>query len=147
MKKILITAVIALSSLTTLSACANNNGTASNTTHHNNMQHHDQYTNSGHMGMRGAMNNMLVQLNLTAEQKAQMQALRQSAIKQDSRSTRMQNHQAMLAILTAEQRQKLAQMQSQHMNNGSSMNSSHMNNDGHMMNRGQHMNQNSTMNQ
>lgn len=132
MKKIVITAAVALFSLTTISACANNNGTANNAAHHNNMQqHHSQYADSAHMGMGSGMNNMMAQLNLTAEQKAQLQSLRQN-----NRSHRMQNHQATLEILTPEQRQKLTQMQSQHMNNGG-----HMMNKGHTMNKGQHMNQ------
>lgn len=85
--------------------------------------------------MHSGIQTMMSGLNLTADQVAQMQALRQA-----NRGKRMQNHQAMLEILTPEQRQKLAQMQSQHMNNGSHMNNHYMNKNGHMMNRGGHMN-------
>ena len=53
----------------------------------------------------------------------------------------MQNREAMMNILTPEQRQKLATMRAQHMKQGG-----HMNQDGHMINKG-HMNQEGHMNQ
>lgn len=61
------------------------------------------------------------QLNLTADQQAKIQAIRQN-----NRATGIPNHQAIMQVLTPEQRQKLQQMQSQHMNQG-----------GHMMKQGQ----------
>lgn len=150
MKNLLISATLALSSLTAISASANTN--ASNTMPHNNMQpqmHHNNTANSGqrgqhmgNMGMRSGMDTMMAELNLTANQKAQIQALRQN-----NRGNRMQNREAMLKILTPEQRQKLDQMRSKYMNQGGHMmKRGHMNQEGHMMNQG-HMHQNNHMNQ
>ncbi|MGP4789399.1 hypothetical protein ACTXGJ_09770 [Psychrobacter sp. 1Y11] len=138
MKKLLISATLALSSLTAISACANTN--ARNTMPHNNMQqiHHN---NSG-QHMRNSMNTMMAELDLTAQQKAQIQAF-----KQNKRGDHMQTREAMMNILTPEQRQKLATMRAQHMKQGGHMmKRGHMNQEGHMMNKG-HMNQNSHMNQ
>lgn len=133
MKKVLTASIMALSSLTALSACANNSGPVNSNTHPVMQSHHAQYANNGqgHMAMNQGMNTMMAELNLSATQKAQIQALRQS-----NRGHHMQNREAMMNILTPEQRQKLATMRAQHMKQG-----------GHMMNRGGHMNQNKRMHQ
>jgi Spy/CpxP family protein refolding chaperone len=88
------------------------------------------------------MSNMMAELNLSTNQKAQIQALRQN-----NRGNHMQNREAMMNILTPEQRQKLATMRAQHMKQGGHMmKRGHMNQDGHMINKG-HMNQEGHMNQ
>ena len=141
MKKLLLNATLALSSLTAISACANTN--ANNTMPHNNMQQmqHNKGSQHMHSGMNTMMSNMMAELNLSANQKAQIQALRQN-----NRGNHMQNREAMMNILTPEQRQKLATMRAQHMQGGHMMNRGHMNQDGHMINKG-HMNQEGHMNQ
>jgi len=142
MKKLLLNATLALSSLTAISACANTN--ANNTMPHNNMQqmHHNKGSQHMHSGMNTMMGNMMAELNLSANQKAQIQALRQN-----NRGNHMQTREAMMNILTPEQRQKLATMRAQYMKQGGHMmKRGHMNQDGHMMNKG-HMNQEGYMNQ
>lgn len=132
MKKLLLSSVVAVSSLFAITACANI-GEAKDATSAPAMQHHNQGQ------MQAQMQNMMSELNLTAEQRAQMQAMRQN-----NSGNHMQNRDAMMQILTPEQRQKLTQMRSQHMQkDGQMMNQdSHMmNKDGHMMNKDGHMNQ------
>jgi len=118
MKKLLISSVVAASSLFAITACANV-GEAKDATSAPTMQHHNQGQ------MQAQMQNMMSELNLTADQRAQMQAMRQN-----NSGNHMQNHNAMMQILTPEQRQKLTQIRSQHMQQ-----------DGHMMNKDGHMNQ------
>lgn len=137
MKKLLISSVVAVSSLFAITACANvgqaTDATSTPTSPAPTMQHHNQGQ------MQAQMQNMMSELNLTADQRAQMQAIRQN-----NSGNYTQNHNAMMQILTPEQRQKLTQMRSQHMQQGSRM----MNQGGHMMNQdGQMMNQDGRMNQ
>ncbi len=112
-----MTSVIAVSSLFTIAACAQGGGMANPAPHHNtNMQHYSQAQMPQNM-----ISNMATELNLTVNQQAQIQAIRQN-----NRGTGIQNHNAMMQVLTPEQRQKLLQIQSQRMNQG-----------GQMMNQGQ----------
>lgn len=127
-----MTSVIAVSSLFTIAACAQGGGMTNPTPHHNmNMQHYSQAQMPQNM-----ISNMATELNLTASQQAQIQAIRQN-----NRGTGIQNHNAMMQVLTPEQRQKLSQIQSQRMNqDGQMMNQGHgnrMHQGGQMMNQGQ----------
>lgn len=117
MKKLLMSSVIIASSLFTVAACAQTNATNPIM---NNMPHHNMQQQHGQM-QQNMMSNMASTLNLTADQQAQIQAIRQN-----NRGNHMQNSNAIMQVLTPEQRQKLQQMQSQRMNQG-----------GHMMNQGQ----------
>ncbi len=144
MKKLLMTSVIAVSSLFTIAACAQGGGMTNPTPHHNmNMQNYSQAQMPQNM-----ISNMATELNLTANQQAQIQAIRQN-----NRGTGIQNHNAMMQVLTPEQRQKLVQIQSQRMNQGGQMmnqgQGSRMHKGGQMnMNQRQNIqNQNRNMNQ
>ncbi len=130
MKKVLISSIIAASSLLAITAGANTSAMSNANPHHNmKMQHYSE----GQMNrQQNMMENMASMLNLTDSQQAQIRAIRQN-----NRVSPMQNHQAMMEILTPEQRQKLSQMQPQRMNQGSRM----MNKDGRM-NQGGRMNMN-----
>lgn len=134
MKKLLISSVVAVSSLFAITTYANvgqaTDATSTPTNSAPTMQHHNQ--GQMHAQMQAQMQNMMSELNLTAEQQAQMQAMRQN-----NSGNHMQNRDAMMQILTPEQRQKLTQMRSQHMQQGGHM----MNKDGHMMNQDGHMTQ------
>ncbi len=141
MKKLLMTSVIAVSSLFTIAACAQGGGMANPAPHHNmNMQHYSQAQMPQNM-----ISNMATELNLTANQQAQIQAIRQN-----NRGTGIQNHNAMMQVLTPEQRQKLSQIQSQRMNqDGRMMNQDHgnrMHQGGHMMNQNNRMHKGGQMN-
>ncbi len=138
MKKLLMSSVIAISSLTAFTACANV-GAATDTRAYHNMPH----GNPGQMHMQSPLS----QLDLTANQRAQIQAIRQN-----NRGNRTQNHAAIMQILTPEQQKQLSEIQSQYMNNDNRMRRGehhmnyHMNRDGHHMNRGRHMNKDGHMN-
>ena len=102
MKKLVMASVVALSSVFAVTACTSV-GANTETPASTSMQKHHK----GGMkqdGMKGAFS----QLNLTATQKAQMQAIRQN-----SRTERLQTREAMEAVLTAEQRKQLADMKAQ----------------------------------
>ncbi len=125
MKKLLMSSVIAVSSLFAIAACAQTGATNPNINHphHNNMQQSNHH--QGQMGV-GA-HNMMSQLNLSAAQRNQMQA-----IMRNNQTNYTQKRAAMMQILTPAQRQQMSQMRSQHMDQDH-----HRMNKGHMMNRGQ----------
>lgn len=156
MKKLLVSSVIAVSSLFAITACANV-GAATDTNAYQTMPMQNQNWSQSPIS----------QLDLTATQRAQIQAIRQN-----NRGNRMQNHDAIMQVLTAEQRSQLTELQNQrralrqeqggrmmkqghHMNQGQRMHQGqHMRqgrpmnmNRGHHMNQGQRMNQNKPMNQ
>lgn len=127
-----MTSVIAVSSLFTIAACAQGGAMTNPTPQHNmNLQPSNQAQMPQNM-----ISNMASELNLTPNQQAQMQAIRQN-----NRGNHRQNHNEMMQILTPEQRQKLAQIQSQRRGQGGHMmnqgQGSRMNQGGHMMNQGQ----------
>lgn len=132
MKKLFISSIVMASSLFTVAACAQTG--AMNTMPQSDMQ-------QGQM-QQNMMSNMASALNLTAEQQAQMQAIRQN-----NRGNHMQNHNAMMQVLTPKQRQKMAEIRSQYMNQGGQMmnkgrhmmNQGSMTRDGRMMNQGQNL--------
>lgn len=101
MKKLLMGSVLAMSSVFAVTACTSVNATTDTAPTTSKMQHKDGMKKGG---MRGPMS----QLDLTATQQAQLQAL-----KQNNRGERMQNREAMLAILTAEQRAQLETLKSE----------------------------------
>ncbi|WP_201617962.1 hypothetical protein [Psychrobacter urativorans] len=99
MKKLLISSILATSSLFALTACAGvNAATDTNASTQMQKQH------------KGGMKNPLSELNLTATQQAQMQALREN-----NRGKHMQNREAMMQILTPEQREKMSQLMADRM--------------------------------
>ncbi|WP_435980517.1 Spy/CpxP family protein refolding chaperone [Psychrobacter sp. DM4] len=106
MKKLLLSTVLAASSVFAITACTS---VGANTDTPATTQMQKQHKNGMKDGGRGSMS----QLNLSATQQAQLQAL-----KQNNRSNRMQNREAMLNILTADQRAQLATMQSEKQGKG-----------------------------
>ncbi len=121
MKKLLMTSVVALSSVFAVTACTSV-GATTDTTASTSMQKNYK------SGMKqGSMSGPFSQLNLSATQKAQMQAIRQN-----SRNERGQTREAMEAVLTAEQRTQLATMRAQRQSRGHQG----MNNKGGMHKRG-----------
>ncbi|MGM8909530.1 Spy/CpxP family protein refolding chaperone [Psychrobacter sp. 1U1] len=106
MKKLLMGSVLAMSSVFTVTACTSVNATTDTAPTTSKMQHHKAGVKGGmHKGgMRGPMS----QLDLTTTQQAQIKA-----IMQEKHGERMQNREAMLAILTAEQRAQLETLKSE----------------------------------
>lgn len=159
MKNLMIITAIAVSSVLTITACAHDNrpmnhkattnSSTSDTRYHHMQQ--QEWMGMGHMGM----NAMMSELDLTANQRTQIQALRRNHQGQNHQGNYQQHHAAMMQILTPAQQKKLTERHAQyrnnghHMNNGGHMNrnGNMMNQDGHHMNRGHHMNQNHHMNQ
>lgn len=130
MKNIIVGSVVAVSSLLAITACANVDTATSNTSSHNAMPQGQ---------MQSQRHNMMAGINLTPTQQAQIQAIRQN-----NRGTGVKNHDAILQVLTPEQRQKLQQMQAQHMSQGGHMTKQGRNH--HHMNKGRgnhHMSQGS----
>ncbi|MEN2750977.1 hypothetical protein AAIR29_04945 [Psychrobacter sp. FBL11] len=106
MKKLLMGSALAMSSVLAVTACTSVNATTDTAPTTSKMQHHKTGMKDGMH--KGGMRGPLSQLDLTATQQAQLQAL-----KQNNRSERMQNREAMLAILTAEQRAQLETLKSE----------------------------------
>lgn len=109
MNKLLMSSVIVASSLFTIAAYAQStmtNPAVNNMPHSNMHQQHKQM-------QINMMSNMASMLDLTADQQAQIQAIRQN-----NRGNHMQNSAAIIQVLTPDQRQKLQQIQSQRMNRG-----------------------------
>lgn len=165
MKNLMISTAIAISSVLTVTACAhdnrpmdhkttNSNGSANEAPNHHMQQ---EWMGMGHSGM----NTMMSELDLTATQRTQIQALRRNHQGQNHQGNYQQQHAAMMQILTPAQQKKLTERHSQYMNNGHHMNNGgHMNRNGNMinqdgnhmkqgsyMNNGSHMNKNNQMNQ
>ena len=105
MKKLLMSATLAVSSLLVITACANTSA-ATDTKPYNTMQNQNRSVGPG-------ANSPLAQLDLTASQQAQIQE-----IMQNNRGERMQNHDAIQKILTPEQRQKMTQLKEDRMASG-----------------------------
>nr|WP_317199376.1 hypothetical protein [uncultured Psychrobacter sp.] len=106
MKKLLLGAALATSSVFALTACTS---VGANTDTPATTQMQKQHKGGMKDGSRGFMS----QLNLSAAQQAQLQAL-----KQNNKNNRMQNREAMLNILTPEQRAQLATMTSEKQGKG-----------------------------
>jgi protein CpxP len=98
MKKLLMSSILATSSIFALTACAGVNA-ATDSSAATQMQY-----------KKGGMNNPFSELNLTASQQAQMQALREN-----KSGKQMQNREAMMQILTPEQREKMTQLRADRM--------------------------------
>lgn len=106
MKKLLMGSALALSSVFAVSACTSV-GATTDTTPTTKMQ--KNYKAGMKEGMhKGGMRGPMSQLNLTAAQQTKI-----AAIKQSNRGERMQNHNAIMEVLTAEQRAKLETLKSQ----------------------------------
>ncbi len=99
MKKLLLSSVIAVSGLFALSACANVGAATEGTSYH---------STQNHMQHKNAKKNPFSELNLTATQQAQIQAIREN-----SRGERLKNHDAMMQVLTAEQRAQLTKLKAE----------------------------------
>lgn len=95
MKKVLMGSIIAISSVFTLAACANVGAASTDSASYNSTQNKMQKKSHPHAPF--------AQLNLTTSQQAQIKAIREN-----ESNVRMQNHDAIMKILTAEQREKLA---------------------------------------
>lgn len=121
MKNLVLGSVVAVSSLFALTACANVGAATDNT---------PRYKTMPQGQMQAQRQNMMSELNLTATQQAQMQAIRQN-----NRGNRAQNHEAMMQILTPAQRQQVQQMQAQRMSQGGRM--MNQGRGGHHMSQGQ----------
>ncbi len=97
---------LALSSIFAVSACTSV-GATTDTSPTTNMQ--KNYKAGMKQGMhKGGMKNPMSQLNLTAAQQTKI-----AAIRQNNRGDRMQNHSAVMEVLTAEQRAQLETLKSQ----------------------------------
>ncbi|WP_367107464.1 hypothetical protein [uncultured Psychrobacter sp.] len=138
MKKLLTSSILALSSVFALTACTSvdaNTDTQPPTT-----QMQKQYQGKMHKGSMkdGRMRGPFAQLNLTATQQAQIQA-----IKQNNSGDRMQKREAIMQVLTAEQRNELARLkverQAKRKSHGKEMKK------GKYQDQGQHINQNQSL--
>ena len=106
MKKLLMGSALALSSVFAVSACTSV-GATTDTSPTTNVQ--KNYKAGMKQGMhKGDMKNPMSQLNLTAEQQTKI-----ATIRQNNRGDRMQNHSAVMEVLTAEQRAQLETLKSQ----------------------------------
>ena len=137
MKKLLLSSVIAVSGLFALSACTNVGAATEGASYH---------STQTHMQHKNHKQNPFSELNLTATQQAQIQAIREN-----NRGERMKNHDAMMQVLTAEQRAQLtklkAERQALRQSKGARMDKGqHMNNGKHMS-RGQYMHKGQPMSQ
>ncbi|WP_201618342.1 hypothetical protein [Psychrobacter urativorans] len=103
MKKLLINSALAVSSLLAITACANTSP-ATDTTPHNMMQN---------KSVSPGASSPLSQLNLTTTQQTKIQS-----IMQNNRGEPMKNHNAVLQILTPEQRAQLNQLMADRMKSG-----------------------------
>lgn len=106
MKKLLMASVLATSSIFAVTACTSVGATA-DTSASSSLQKQHKGTNKD--GTRGP----LAQLNLSATQQAQIQA-----IKQNSRNERVQTREAIQQVLTVEQRAQLDSMTSERKSKG-----------------------------
>ena len=102
MKKVIMASVVALSSVFAVTACTSVGATTDTTASTSMQKHHKGGMKDG--GMRGP----LTELNLSATQKAQIEAIRQN-----SQNERAQTREAIEAVLTAEQRAQLAEMKAE----------------------------------
>ena len=98
MKKLLMSSILATSSVFALTACAGVNAAT------------DSSAATQIHYKKASMNNPFSELNLSASQQAQMQALREN-----NRGKQMQNREAMMQILTPEQREKMTQLRADRM--------------------------------
>lgn len=105
MKKIVMGSLLALSSVFTITACTSV-GASTDTSASTPMQKHHQ-GKTHKQGMKGT----LAQLNLSAAQQSQLKAIRQS-----NSGDRMQKREAMMKVLTNEQRAQLETLKSERKN-------------------------------
>ncbi len=105
MKKLLMNSALAVSSLLAITACANTSA-VTDTTPYNAMQNTSKSVSQD-------KNSPFSQLNLTASQQTQIQS-----IMQNNRGEPMQNHNAVLEILTPKQRTQLNQLMADRMASG-----------------------------
>ena len=106
MKKLLMASVLATSSIFAVTACTSV-GATTDTSTSSSLQ--KQYKGANKDGMRGP----LAQLNLSATQQAQIQA-----IKKNNRNERVQTREAIQQVLTVEQRAQLDSMKSERKGKG-----------------------------
>lgn len=119
MKKLLMGSVLALSSVFAVTACTSVNATTDTRPAASKMQNHYKE------GMqRGGLNGPMSQLDLTATQQAQIKAIMEAkqgnrkAEREKYKTERMQTHNAVLQVLTPEQREKLAKIKADKMAKG-----------------------------